>query len=454
MEALTNSSEDYLIDGLSFKLPPGSSYVLQRKGATFWASGSNTYTPTGTKVVRFQIAGEDNAWLDPSTVRFQFQLNNKEGAKAIVPLGGAYLFWNRCRILCAGQLAEDLQSYNRVHHMMSCLMNKDVRNNEDIEAFGYRFDDETNDSKTDATVNLNTMPGIPANSSKIVAFKIMSGLLSQDKMINIKFCPLVIEMELVSDFLEPLVTGATPGGSDAATILNSDHIGSAWEIIDCQIKCDICVLDNSLNNSYIEHLLSGKSLPLTYTTWITQQSSITTNQLAIQVSRSVSRLKKCYITFFNGGTGRWDKQCIDLSHPMSSSTIGGYLGYDKDLELQVQLSLGSSLFPEYPVRSIGECFKLLRQALNLPEYHQHSLSIKAKDYYKNHFIYAQNFERVQDSSYTGINTKAGQLLIVKVEAINKSRIDGTTNIIGQSMFITLESEQILEVRDGGCTIYD
>ena len=42
MEALTNSSEDYLIDGLSFKLPPGSSYVLQRKSVTFWASGSNT----------------------------------------------------------------------------------------------------------------------------------------------------------------------------------------------------------------------------------------------------------------------------------------------------------------------------------------------------------------------------------------------------------------------------
>ena len=77
MEAITNASEDKLIDGLSFKLPPGSSYVLQRKLCTFWASGSNTYTPTGTKVVRFQLGGEDNAWLDPSTVRFQFQINNK-----------------------------------------------------------------------------------------------------------------------------------------------------------------------------------------------------------------------------------------------------------------------------------------------------------------------------------------------------------------------------------------
>ena len=29
MEALSNGVEDYLIEGLSFKLPPGSSYILQ-----------------------------------------------------------------------------------------------------------------------------------------------------------------------------------------------------------------------------------------------------------------------------------------------------------------------------------------------------------------------------------------------------------------------------------------
>jgi len=102
--------------------------------------------------------------------------------------------------------------------------------------------------------------------------------------------------------------------------------------------------------------------------------------------------------------------------------------------------------------------KILRQTLNLPEYHQHSLSINFNDYVSDHFIYAQNFERVQDSAWTGINTKSGQLLRIKVEAIDtailpSSSVDYTKNI-GQSMFITLESENILEIRDGGCTVYD
>ena len=47
MESMTNSAEDYLIDGLSFKLPPGASYVTDRKSATFYSIGSNIYTPTG-----------------------------------------------------------------------------------------------------------------------------------------------------------------------------------------------------------------------------------------------------------------------------------------------------------------------------------------------------------------------------------------------------------------------
>ena len=43
MEAISNGVEDYLIDGLSFKLPPGSSYITDRRKVTYWASGSNTY---------------------------------------------------------------------------------------------------------------------------------------------------------------------------------------------------------------------------------------------------------------------------------------------------------------------------------------------------------------------------------------------------------------------------
>ena len=56
MEAITNASEDFLIDSLSFKLKNGASYVQERKSSTFWSIGSNAYTPVGgVKLIKFQL---------------------------------------------------------------------------------------------------------------------------------------------------------------------------------------------------------------------------------------------------------------------------------------------------------------------------------------------------------------------------------------------------------------
>ncbi len=98
MESIANSAEDYLIDGLSFKLPPGSSYVTDRKSSTFWAVGSNIYTPvSGVKVVKFQLNGDDGNWLDPNSVVIQFTITNKAvdaiNNPVLRPLGQPHLFF-------------------------------------------------------------------------------------------------------------------------------------------------------------------------------------------------------------------------------------------------------------------------------------------------------------------------------------------------------------------------
>ena len=131
-----------MIDSLSFKLPPGSSYVVDRKKSSFWAIGCNIYAPTtGTKVMKFQLSGEQGTWLDPSSVRLQFAVKNNEGDgnKILRPLGGAHLFIRRLRILIANTLVEDIMYYGRNHEMMETLLcNELARSNADIEQFGYR----------------------------------------------------------------------------------------------------------------------------------------------------------------------------------------------------------------------------------------------------------------------------------------------------------------------------
>ena len=56
VEAMTNSVEYYLIDGLSFKLSPGASYVTNRRNVTWYTSG-----------------GVSNKFLDRVPVLFVFR---------------------------------------------------------------------------------------------------------------------------------------------------------------------------------------------------------------------------------------------------------------------------------------------------------------------------------------------------------------------------------------------
>jgi hypothetical protein len=78
VDAMVNSVEDYLIDGLSFKLSPGASYVTDRRSVSYFTAGSNIYpSGAGTKVARINLTGD--GWLDPSTVRVvYYSLENSD----------------------------------------------------------------------------------------------------------------------------------------------------------------------------------------------------------------------------------------------------------------------------------------------------------------------------------------------------------------------------------------
>ena len=57
-----------------------------------------------------------------------------------------------------------------------------------------------------------------------------------------------------------------------------------------------------------------------------------------------------------------------------------------------------------------------------------------------------------DVSWSGVNTKAGQVLMVNCKAMNEAAIVG--NDIATTMYTLLQAHQILEIRDLGCTVYD
>ena len=83
---------------------------------------------------------------------------------------------------------------------------------------------------------------------------------------------LILEFESC-DTNDAIITPATYTGA-YATVSTVANCSNEWSISNACVKCDVVSLDNALNNSYVEHLLSGKSLPINYSTYISQQNSI------------------------------------------------------------------------------------------------------------------------------------------------------------------------------------
>ena len=400
VEAISNSIEDYLIDGLSFKLRKGASYVTKRKLATFHPQGSNIYkAEQGTKLIKINLNSSD--WLDPSTVRVQMKLTNEDGTNTLTPISGAWGFIKRLRILSGGTLVEDITNYNRLQQMHENFKNPNDYANDLVEAsFGP----------------------LAGNKSSVANLKLVSGLLNQPKYIPLRVCPITIEMELVSSNGDALNTNGTHSNT--------------WNISDVSVKCDLITLDNELDNEYTKTLLDGKSLPISFSTYINQEQVVSGSKVSVNVNRSVSRLNSIFISFENA-SGTILKTVNNFHHPMGAT-------YDYDNEITASVQLGSEVFPDYPISNLSESFVQLKKAV-LGSDNSKAINIDATGYRTNKFIMGVSLEKITEASHTGMNTRTGSLLTIMASC---------NSDLSSTMHLTMVSSQILQIQDTGNTVFD
>ena len=117
-----------------------------------FAQGGNDYIPTGVRATKFHLTGDQ--WMDPSTFRVMFQVKNKflsEGLSigAVKPLHwNPAVFFRRARLICGGQVVEDIDNFNRLSLMLTALMPQDKQLEIACEGFGAY--DRKNDAKGDS----------------------------------------------------------------------------------------------------------------------------------------------------------------------------------------------------------------------------------------------------------------------------------------------------------------
>ena len=219
MEHHAQSIDDALIGGLSYKLKPGASYVTNRRSVSYVASGGNTYSPNGVKVMKFNLTGDQ--WLDPSTFRVAFQLNNNNGVNAngflimVQPLSwNPAVFFRRARLICGGQVVEDID-FNRLSLMLTDLLPGDDQHDIACEGFG-NFDFVKGEAAQAADARKGYRQDDYDRSGNVylarrVQFKPMLGLFNQEKLTPLHYCPIQIELELVNSQADAVTTETAEG---------------------------------------------------------------------------------------------------------------------------------------------------------------------------------------------------------------------------------------------------
>ena len=325
------------------------------------------------------------------------------------------------------------------------------------------------------------MTGIAGANGKVrLSHKPCCGLLNSNYYIPLRYAPLELQFQIVSDGTEPVVVPQGTGGAGQTDkegyYFQAGDTSTSWELNNVFIRAEVITLDNTVNNNIVKHLLDGQSLKLVFPMYhtITQSFNAGGGEINMNIVKSSSKLTGCFITLYRTPrTGTFDARYLPdnyvfkrwnyfynpaINKRINNSGLAntdalrgeGFQAWSKNLSWQIQLS-NSQKYPEFEAQSLAETFYYLRRAIHYMNENQDSLSFSYKQYGENKFIIGMSFEKMADVNFTGYNSK--------MSGITNFKIKGTEGPLPageeiEELFVHLISESVLELRESGCVVYD
>ena len=431
LETVTSTVSDVLIDSLSFQPRPGASYITSRRDTRWFAAGSDTYqSDTGVKVIRINLTGAAQEWLDPSSVRVSFDLTNK-GQEDLQPISGPWAFFSRCSIRVLGTLVEDLQQYGLTYQVFSNGLTADARQREMDLSFGGIINATTDGEEPEV---------IPAGETRTVSMNLLSGLFSgQNKYLWISAMgPITIELEL-ADAEAPIML-STPSLSGAAPIPRSNQ----WQISNPFVMGSVVDLSPDLVNAYTKHLEEGKSLPYSFGTYATVQHAIQRpSDFSVNQSRAFSRLNTIFAVFSKDQA--WNEREVST---FPGKTAGAATMLQGEDNLETYISLGGTRYPQYPTQKLAHHRMYYVSALGKLNSDVHVPGTKMRAWRTNKMVLGWDMEKAHSGSqaaFSGTSTRNGDLLTL----FCKKGPAGATKITLINHF-----EVIARISAAGCDLLD
>ena len=269
-----------------------------------------------------------------------------------------------------------------------------------------------------------------AIAARRVFFKPLFGLFNQEKLIPLRYCPIQIELDLVNRFFD-------------ATVMRDVYASGLWNISDIQCKCDLLTLDNTLDNEYASHLLSGKSLPNIFATWShTNQSTGNDLNKPVQTFIEHYLVLNLYLSLLILLIVCNIRKRTVFYHPISVKLNDGY---DIEDEHSFQVQIGSKFMTEYPLSSVTETLYQLGKPWSSPSYLWKVVPFSSIYYWN------MDAEKISGAGFTCLSTKPGDQITLNLKNCDA---EGWPGSVPTRMYCALHSDCVLNVQDSGVQVLD
>jgi hypothetical protein len=403
MESILSTVEDTLLGSLSYKIDPksGSSYVTEKKSVTYFASGSNVYSPqNGTKVLRFNIASDQ--FIDLSSIVVSVMVNVGVTGVATPLVESGHGLFNRLRWIVSGTVVEDIEHFNVASQLFHRFLSSEKKENTELAGFGG-------------------VPMQPNSIRNVVMFPKVSGLCNQHLWLPgfaLGAAGAVLELH-VAEGIEVWQSGVDQN--------------TTYALSDCRVLADVYTLSSDLHQTFSQHILSGKSLVFPLKTLVNTQFQLqsTTPSFTLSLSRAFSRLNSVFLIMHATPT--------PLLRDVNNFIISG----DPE-QINGRLTCGSKQFPDgHPITGLSQFFLRLLQTLGVVHSGSHTLEMTRAAFQTSRFCAAFDLERVPQSTGSGLNASRGESITVEMKGL------GNTH---QRALVLCHADLIMELGDQGCVV--
>ena len=408
-----------MLDSLDFTLPAASTSVVDRRQhVRAYPTSASTLTPTGTRTVRIRLGGDD--FVDASSVRLQYTINNLDGAKNLVPFCGPWGAWSQVYLRSNGVELDNIPQYGRFHQQYGWNQLSQEQQFGEAGICGIAGSWNTNGTPAMGT--------IAANGSVTVLHKLHVSLFNSQKLLPTRYMPLELECSVASTTSDWVYANGTANSTN-------------YSISNIQLLYDAYVLDEAVQESFYKSLLSSRvlALPVMSVFQVVQSIPGGSTSFSFAAVRAFSRLSHVWLTFRAAGA----RSC-EFYNPTTRVGTGNTPALGDNGCPSARLSIGPHYWPDpSPNQTVPELFYMMQKAIpNIPNITRDQFTAQSAN--TGAFTICFDVRKVPADPTSAISTRSGDLL--RVDLLNL-----TADLVTEC-YLTIFAFGVCAIRESGVTL--